>query len=337
MFGLQSAMGVHVVNFGEVLRVLRGNMSLREASRLTGISHTYLDRLEKGVDPRTGKQIEPSGSVLNALANAYNVPAELMLILVGYIDIIKTSRDPEMVEIMDNLYPTTDKEQILRLIEMWRIQTNDRKFDSDRERTLAETDFITRNLSRQDTDQGNQDDSAGQTTYIPKDKIPMPQNAERSMLGFHPSLNVQRNQQIVRDAPDKYTEGYREKAIMIPVLGVIRAGYDLYAEQQVIDVKWVPEGDVADGEYFYLLVTGDSMSGANILEGMRVLVRRQDWVDDGKIGVVLINGDEATLKYVFHEDSYFILQAANATYAPRKVPVEETRILGQVKEVVWSV
>lgn len=43
-------------DFGKKLKELRGDQSIREASRNIGISHTYLDSLEKGIDPRTGKE-----------------------------------------------------------------------------------------------------------------------------------------------------------------------------------------------------------------------------------------------------------------------------------------
>lgn len=44
-------------DFGQLLRELRGNHSLREMANLIGISHVQLSNLEKGVDPRTGKSI----------------------------------------------------------------------------------------------------------------------------------------------------------------------------------------------------------------------------------------------------------------------------------------
>lgn len=54
-------------SFGEYLRELRGKMSLREASRKTGLSHTYIRDLE------LGKKNDPSHDTLAKLANAYGV------------------------------------------------------------------------------------------------------------------------------------------------------------------------------------------------------------------------------------------------------------------------
>lgn len=56
--------------FGDYLRELRGKMSLREASRLTNISHTYIRDLE------LGKKTDPSDDILKKLAKAYNVPLD---------------------------------------------------------------------------------------------------------------------------------------------------------------------------------------------------------------------------------------------------------------------
>lgn len=71
---------------GEELRKLRGKRSLREVSKTTGISHTYLRILEKGIDPRTGKRVHPSPDTLKTLARAYDVSYERLLVLTGYLE-----------------------------------------------------------------------------------------------------------------------------------------------------------------------------------------------------------------------------------------------------------
>lgn len=58
--------------FGEKLRELRGNKSIREAARGIEISHTYLDSLEKGADPRTGKKRIPTIDVVNKISLYYD-------------------------------------------------------------------------------------------------------------------------------------------------------------------------------------------------------------------------------------------------------------------------
>lgn len=71
--------------FGEYLRELRGDRSLREMERITGLSHTYLSTLEKGVDPRSGKERKPTPETLKKLSETLNVPYEELMKKAGYI------------------------------------------------------------------------------------------------------------------------------------------------------------------------------------------------------------------------------------------------------------
>lgn len=125
--------------------------------------------------------------------------------------------------------------------------------------------------------------------------------------------------------------------VRIPVLGTIRAGYDLYAEQHIIGYELISEHAVKDGDYFYLVVTGDSMIEEGIKDGFRVLVRRQSFVNNGKLGVVIVNGDEGTLKRVYYEDNRIVLIAANKNIPPRIYRQGEVLIQGQVVKVEFDV
>ncbi|MCI2889330.1 helix-turn-helix domain-containing protein [Staphylococcus hominis] len=58
--------------FGKKIKELRGKESIRSASRHIGISHTYLDSLEKGIDPRTGKERKPTIEVINKISLYYD-------------------------------------------------------------------------------------------------------------------------------------------------------------------------------------------------------------------------------------------------------------------------
>lgn len=128
-----------------------------------------------------------------------------------------------------------------------------------------------------------------------------------------------------------------EELVKIPIVGTIKAGYNLIAEQQIVGYELVSKNTVEEGQYFYLIVKGDSMIEEDIREGHRVLVKSQDFVENGKIGVVLVNGDEATLKRVYYQDNHVILQASNKNIPPRILPIEEVRIQGQVKKVEFDV
>ncbi|MEW6230614.1 MAG: helix-turn-helix transcriptional regulator [Bacillota bacterium] len=66
---------------GDRLREIRvkRNLSLREAAEKVGISHTYLNALEKGHDPRTGRLANPSTRTLVRIAKGYGIPLEELL------------------------------------------------------------------------------------------------------------------------------------------------------------------------------------------------------------------------------------------------------------------
>ncbi len=73
-------------NLSRLLMELRGDKTLREVAEKAGISHTYLGVLEKGIDPRSGKQIKPSTDTLERLAKAYKYPYENLLKAAGYLN-----------------------------------------------------------------------------------------------------------------------------------------------------------------------------------------------------------------------------------------------------------
>lgn len=74
-------------DFGNYLKELRGNQSLRDVQKGTGISHSYLSTLERGSDPRTKKQRKPAPEILKKLATYYGVSYTDLLEKAGYIDL----------------------------------------------------------------------------------------------------------------------------------------------------------------------------------------------------------------------------------------------------------
>lgn len=80
--------------FGEKIKELRGNQSLREAAKNIGISHTYLDSLEKGFDPRSGKERKPTSEIVGKLANYYNYSYfDLMKLAGNFVPLRDLSED----------------------------------------------------------------------------------------------------------------------------------------------------------------------------------------------------------------------------------------------------
>ena len=113
----------------------------------------------------------------------------------------------------------------------------------------------------------------------------------------------------------------------IPVVGVVTAGLPILAvENQEGTMAW--DGDPT---CFALRVRGDSMIGAGILSGDRVVVRPQASADDGQIVVARI-GDEATVKRLSRRNGQVWLLPENENYEP--IDGSEAELIGIVKAVV---
>lgn len=119
----------------------------------------------------------------------------------------------------------------------------------------------------------------------------------------------------------------------IPLLGTVAAGEPIFADENI--EEYLPIDDTIHAD-FALHVKGNSMIGANIHDGDIVLVRKQNDVDDGQIGIVL-KDDEATMKRVYHGKDHLTLIAENPDYAPIICSAETCnfcKILGLVTHVI---
>ena len=130
-----------------------------------------------------------------------------------------------------------------------------------------------------------------------------------------------------------------EKIHMIPVFGSVAAGFGAYASSDILE--YIPlyiENDCDVENTICITVKGQSMY-PKIEEGDRIVVRRQDSVDNGRIAVVMI-GDEAVVKRVECEQNRLTLISINPEYPPRVIEgkdLEDVRIVGLVKEVMKKV
>lgn len=128
------------------------------------------------------------------------------------------------------------------------------------------------------------------------------------------------------------------KVYSIPIVGKVVAGTPIDAIENITDYIRVTNPAAADGSYYALHVTGASME-PEMREGDLVIVHKQDYFDSGDICIVLVNGDEATVKKVIKSDQGITLIGFNATVYPphfynvRKVEELPVRVIGKVKEV----
>lgn len=216
---------------GEYIRKCRGEISLREFADKCGISHTHLDSIEKGYDPRTGKPVRVTVDTLKKIAKAMGMSINDLLIQSGD------------------------------------VKLEDLHFDN------AElTDLIT------DT-------------------------------------------------------------IQIPVLGVIKAGIPIEAQEDIKEYIEIPRSWTRGGKSFYgLYISGDSMYPKYESKDIVIFEQTEDYqIANGKDCAVMVNGDDATFKKVFLDDEGITLQAYNNSYPAMRFNKEQieskpVKIIGIARE-----
>ena len=118
--------------------------------------------------------------------------------------------------------------------------------------------------------------------------------------------------------------------ISIPVAGKIAAGSPIDAIQDNMRDIPVPSEMIGNGNYFALVVEGNSMINAGILEGDTVILRQTSLACCGEIVVALIDDTEATLKIFRKEGNTVVLEAANPDYEIRKLSANRVNIQGKL-------
>ena len=127
------------------------------------------------------------------------------------------------------------------------------------------------------------------------------------------------------------------KSVQIPVLGYVKAGIPMTTIENIIDYEEISQEQARTGEFFGLQIKGDSME-PRITEGDVVIVRKQETVENGEIAVVLINGDDATVKKFYKTDAGIKLVSTNPTYdpfffTPDEVNTLPVSVIGKVVEL----
>ena len=140
----------------------------------------------------------------------------------------------------------------------------------------------------------------------------------------------------------------QDNLVYLPVVGEIAAGHEHFMEEEIITQIGVEPYNLhpnTPGKYFFLKVSGDSMIGADILDGNAVLIRRMSNprgdLKNGDIIACMIHGDRATLKTYFKESDGIRLHPENPDYEDIFVPMEDfmigdARIIGKIVGV-WEI
>ena len=122
--------------------------------------------------------------------------------------------------------------------------------------------------------------------------------------------------------------GIEPKNNSIPLLGVVAAGEPILAEQDATDFFPIPPTINDHDDLFMLQIQGTSMINMGILDGDKVIVRRQNTANNGDVVIAMTSENEATCKRFFKEESYYLLQPENDTMDP--IILNHVTILGKV-------
>lgn len=128
--------------------------------------------------------------------------------------------------------------------------------------------------------------------------------------------------------------------VNIPIVGSVRAGLPMLTNENIEGHIPLPSSMINNNkEYFALTIKGDSMN-LEFQEGSIIIVEKTNIVDNGEIGVVLIDRSEATVKKVVNNKKMITLipMSSNPIHLPTMYDLsrDDVQIVGKVKHVIKS-
>ena len=142
------------------------------------------------------------------------------------------------------------------------------------------------------------------------------------------SEGVRRGLEII----DQKVMGWVQNVVEIPLVGRIAAGSPIEAINDHTSVVSVPPDMIGKKKCFALLVRGQSMVDAAILDGDFVICEETSEATNGEIVVALIKENFATLKRFFKEEDHIRLEPANSSMHP--IITKNAKIQGRVVGVI---
>lgn len=121
----------------------------------------------------------------------------------------------------------------------------------------------------------------------------------------------------------------RGTGVNIPLIGTVTAGQPIFAYENYEDYYTFPSGEFKGDELFMLRVQGTSMINAGIMDGDKIIVRRQPTAENGEIVVAMVE-DSATVKRLFRSKGQIVLHPENEQLSDMIFEPGEVSILGKV-------
>lgn len=149
-------------------------------------------------------------------------------------------------------------------------------------------------------------------------------------------FNIEKSD-LIEDKSEKEPTSHHTKGIRIPVLGRVAAGIPIEAVTDIDEWEEIPEAMAKTGEYFALKIKGESMS-PKLQPGDIVIVKKQNDVDTGDTAIVLVNGNDATVKQIKKTEAGIMLVGLNLEvyqphfYSNKEIEELPIQIIGKVIE-----
>lgn len=182
------------------------------------------------------------------------------------------------------------------------------------------------------------------STYLRGSYIPKQKNIYKMAKALNVNEAWLMGEDVDPTRQNAYSEPSDSSLVTIHYAGPVAAHFDATPddayEQRTIPAEWI--GRRRPEDFFLATVSGDSMY-PQFQDGDEILcLRCSDMGISGRIGIMLLGGDEATVKRIEYKtgEDWIDLVPINPEFKPRRiegVDLEQCRVVGRVIKVIRTV
>lgn len=182
------------------------------------------------------------------------------------------------------------------------------------------------------------------STYLRGSYIPKQKNIYKMAKALNVNEAWLMGEDVDPTRQNAYSEPSDSSLVTIHYAGPVAAHFDATPddayEQRTIPAEWI--GRRRPEDFFLATVSGDSMY-PQFQDGDEILcLRCSDMGIPGRIGIMLLGGDEATVKRIEYKpgEDWIDLIPINPEFKPRRiegVDLEQCRVVGRVIKVIRAV
>ena len=182
------------------------------------------------------------------------------------------------------------------------------------------------------------------STYLRGSYIPKQKNIYKMAKALNVNEAWLMGEDVDPTRQNAYSEPSDSSLVTIHYAGPVAAHFDATPddayEQRTIPAQWI--GRRRPEDFFLATVSGDSMY-PQFQDGDEILcLRCSDMGISGRIGIMLLGGDEATVKRIEYKpgEDWIDLIPINPEFKPRRIEgldLEQCRVVGRVIKVIRTV